>query len=63
MDRQRSCRPKVPLPNVVVGIAFELERNTPREKRAEALPRGARELAVDSAIRETGRTVFAGDFT
>ncbi len=50
------------LAEIVVGVAFELERDAVGNEGAEALAGRAAELEVDGAVRQSGRPVAAGDF-
>ena len=57
-DERRACRriddelaARQTLADVVVGVAFELERHAARHERAEALARGAVELDAESCPR------------
>ena len=45
------------LADVIVGVAFQLERDALGQKRAEALPGGAGELEVDGVVGQTRRAV------
>src|SRR5262249_54863351 len=48
--------------DVVVGVAFELERDALGEKRAETLPGRAEELEVDRVVRQQFFAEALGDF-
>ena len=50
-----------PLADIVVGVAFELERHAAREPGAKALPGGAGELDVDGVRAQAGMVVALGD--
>ena len=50
------------LADVIVGVAFEFERDAVGEKRAEALAGGAGEVEVDGVVGQSGGAVAAGDF-
>src|SRR5215469_1155831 len=50
------------LAEVVVGVAFELQRNARGNERAEALPGRAGELVVNGTIWQSSRPVTARDF-
>ena len=50
-----------PLAHIVVGVAFEFERNALGQKRAETLSGRAGELEADGVVRQTGRAVLARD--
>jgi len=45
------------LAHVVVGIAFEVERDAARQERAEALPCGPLEVESDGVVRQAVRAV------
>ena len=49
------------LADVVVGVAFELERHALGEERAEALARRALELDVDRLVAQPGVAIALGD--
>ena len=46
-----------PLADIVVGLAFEFERDAVRKPGAETLSGGARELDMDRLVREPGMAV------
>ena len=48
--------------DVIVGVAFEFERDALGEEGAEALSGGAGELEADGVVGQTGGAVAARDF-
>src|SRR5579872_780040 len=51
------------LADVVVGVAFERERDALRQKCTQALSRRSGEMDADGIVRQTGRAIAAGDLT
>ena len=60
IDDQRAARES--LADVVVGIAFQLERHALGQERAEALPGRAVELEADGVVRQARRSRSAARF-